>query len=468
MVTFYKPVKKDKAPKAVKVTCTDLDLQGRGVAKDGERVYFVDGLMPGEEANVQVGADVDLKKARVVNAKITKIIRRSQQRLENDCSVSGSCGGCSMQHVPADMLISSKVQGIIRLFSKALNQDIGAPAFVHTGKSTGYRRACRFAVRADHGKLHLGFRQEKSHALVKIDRCQTLTDRINSFIVPVSKLINRLSVKDKLGHVEFLDSDGALAVLFRITRALPETDEALLREFGQENSLVISVVEPYKDPREISKTETTRERFVAGTMDDLYITSHGIRISCKPSSFVQVNADINEKMLSTVLEMVKPGPGVKVMDLFCGLGNFTMPIAKAGAQVVGVDIVFKMIEDARANARALGLDDRASFEVADLEELFENQTWAKERYDAVVMDPGRSGAKRATLFLAKRAKNKSDNSMSRVKKIVLVSCNPLAASRDAIELVNSGYTITSWGVCDMFPRTTHVEMILEFTLKDKN
>ena len=465
MVTFYKPAKKDKAPKAVKVTCTDLDLQGRGVAKEGDKVYFVDGLMPTEVANVQVSPDVDLKKQRIVNAKITKIIKRAENRLESDCPVSGTCGGCSMQHVPSDMLINSKVEGIIRLFSKSINQDIGRPSFVHSGNSTHYRRACRFAVRGDHGKLYLGYRQEKSHALVRVESCVTLTDRINKFIVPVNRLLNTLSVKDKVGHVEFLDSDGALAILFRITVALPEADENKLREFGKENDLVISVIEPYKDKREISKVETTRERFVAGSMEDLYITSAGVRINCKPSSFVQVNSEINEKMLSTVLYMIKPAPGLRVMDLFCGLGNFAMPIAKAGACVVGVDIVFKMIEDARANAKNAGLSN-ASFEVADLEELFENQTWAKAPYDAVVMDPGRSGAKRATLFLAKRAKNKSDNSNNKVKKIVLISCNPLAASRDAVELVNSGYKITSWGVCDMFPRTTHVEMVLEFSLMD--
>ena len=151
--------------------------------------------------------------------------------------------------------------------------------------------------------------------------------------------------------------------------------------------------------------------------------------------------------------MIAPDKNTSVMDLFCGLGNFAMPLAKEGANVVGVDIVAKMIEDARANAKEQNLEN-VKFEVADLEELFENQKWAKADYDAVVLDPGREGAKRATLFLAKK----------KVKKIVYISCNPLAASRDTIELIKSGYKIKQWGVCDMFPRTTHVEMVLEFTL----
>ena len=161
-------------------------------------------------------------------------------------------------------------------------------------------------------------------------------------------------------------------------------------------------------------------------------------------------------MLNTILGMLALNSDSKVLDLFCGIGNFTMPIAKTGASVVGVDIVSKMIEDARNNAKEQGLLN-AKFEVADLEELFENQSWAKAPYDAVVMDPGRQGAKRATLFLIKK----------KVKKIVLISCNPLAASRDTLELINAGYKIEQWGVCDMFPRTAHVEMILEFVLQDK-
>lgn len=162
---------------------------------------------------------------------------------------------------------------------------------------------------------------------------------------------------------------------------------------------------------------------------------------------------MNEKMIDTVLSMLDVNDSSKIMDLFCGLGNFTMPIAATGAKVVGVDIVSKMIEDARENAKELGFE-KASFEVADLEELFENQSWAKDNYDAVVLDPGRQGAKRAVLFLAKK----------KVPKIVMISCNPLAASRDSLELVKAGYKIKQWGVCDMFPRTSHVEMILEFSL----
>jgi len=449
MVTFYKPQKKEVEKKAIKVNCTDLDLQGRGVARDDKYVYFVEGLMPGDSANVLISN----VKGKIATGKITKIIKPSDKRLKKDCALIGTCGGCSLQHIPSDMLIESKVKGIEKLFAKTLPNPLGDPAFVHQGKNTEYRRACRFAIRGDHGKLHLGFREEKSHNLVKIIDCLCLSERMNNAIEPLNKVINSMKQKSSLGHVEFLDSDGALGVLLRMTKTLSDEDAALLCEYGKSFNAVISVVEPYKDPMRISKVETTRERFIYGSKDDLFISSHGVKLKCKPSSFVQINKEMNEKMIDTVLSMLDVNDSSKIMDLFCGLGNFTMPIAATGAKVVGVDIVSKMIEDARENAKELGFE-KASFEVADLEELFENQSWAKDNYDAVVLDPGRHGAKRAVLFLAKKM----------VPKIVMISCNPLAASRDSLELVKAGYKIKQWGVCDMFPRTSHVEMILEFSL----
>lgn len=449
MVTFYKPVKKEVVKKAVKVSCQDLDLQGRGVARDDKFVYFVDGLMPGDTANILA----ENTKGKIATAKITKIISPSPKRRNKDCTLVGLCGGCSLQHIPTNMLIESKVEGIKRLFFKSLNHDLGDPSFIHQGDEIGYRRACRFAIRGDHGRLHLGFREERSHNLVKVDNCHTLTERMNKAIVPLNKVINTLKQKTLIGHIELLDSDGALGVLVRITKTLCPEDTEALKAFGDSINAVISVVEPYRDPLLISKVEKTRERFICGSEDDLYITSHGVKIKCKPSSFVQINKQINEKMLNTVISMIEPTSDKKVLDLFCGLGNFTLPMAKEGATVVGVDIVSKMIDDARNNAASLELPN-AKFEVADLEELFENQAWANDQYDAVVMDPGRDGAKRATTFLVKK----------KVKKIVYISCNPLAASRDTIEIVKAGYKIKQWGVLDMFPRTSHVEMILEFSL----
>ena len=168
---------------------------------------------------------------------------------------------------------------------------------------------------------------------------------------------------------------------------------------------------------------------------------------------MQVNKEVNKDLINLVLDAVKPQPNMKVLDLFCGLGNFTLPLAKEGAEVLGIDIVSSMIKDAQKNAELNNLKN-AKFAVADLEDEFEKQQWAKIKYDAVVLDPGRMGAKRATLFVSKL----------KILKIVMISCNPLAASRDIRELIKSGYKITAWGALDMFPRTSHIELMTVFSL----
>jgi len=249
--------------------------------------------MMGDTANVLPESE----KGKIVTARVTKLITPSAQRREKDCALIGSCGGCPMQHVPAKLLLESKIMGIRRLFKKTLSSDLGEPDFVHQGDEKGYRRACRFAIRGDHNRLYLGFREEKSHNLCKVFECLTLTDRMNHAIEPLNKLINSLTAKDKLGHIELLDSDGALGILMRFTASLNADDEEKIRECSESLEAVTSIVEPYKDPLYITKIETTRERVVAGDENNLFITSHGVKIKCKPSSFVQINRQINERML---------------------------------------------------------------------------------------------------------------------------------------------------------------------------
>ena len=252
------------------------------------------------------------------------------------------------------------------------------------------------------------------------------------------------------------DYDDCLNTFIRVSEVLSQKDEEKIVAFAKATDTVVSVVEPFYDPKIIDKKrESLKERIVAGDPSKLYVTSGGIRIECMPSSFVQVNRFLNTKMLDRVCSYVEDGKD-SVLDLFCGLGNFTFPLTKKAKNVVGVDIVARMVLDARENAKEQGIDN-ISFEIADLEEQFENQKWAKEDYDVVVMDPGRAGAKRATLFLAKK----------KPKRIIYISCNPLAASRDSQELVMKNYKLSSWGVIDMFPRTAHIEMILVFDLENK-
>lgn len=450
MVNFYTPPqKKTTAVKAFELTAQSLDLLGRGVASVEGITYFCEGLLPTERARV-IATSI---KGKVGIAKITKLLTTSDKRQTPDCDLLKKCGGCPLAHIDKDLALESKIIGLQRLFYKSLGVKLDAPDLVVSSKATGYRRACRLSARADHGKLSLGFREEKSHALVKVEQCQVLTERINAVLGKLCAFLDTLSCKHQLGHVEFLDSDGALGVLLRLTKVLSSQDEQALVAFAQKNQLVLSVSEPFKPKISLKKDEVViKERLLSGNDEDLFVLSQGVKIFCSTSSFVQINKEVNQKLGLFILDVLKPNSQKRILDLFCGLGNFTLPIAKGGATVYGVDVVRDMITRANANAKEQGLEN-AHFAAANLEESFETQTFAQGFFDSAILDPGRQGAPRAINFLINK----------KVPLIVMISCNPQASARDCIELVNNGYKITSWGVMDMFPRTKHIESILVFS-----
>lgn len=446
MVSFYKETRKQENKKAFEVEVHDLDMHGRAVAKANNKTWFIKNLLIGEKARV---IPISLKNS-TGEAQVTKILQVSDKRQKEDCPYLKECGGCTLQYMPNSMAIDAKVNGIKRLLNKTLNIELGSPNFIEQGKDIGYRRACRFAIKTDHNKVKLGFRGAYSHNLVSIDNCVVLNERINKYLNSVYTLINTLKARKNIGHIEFLDSDGWLGILFRFTKIIDIEDKEALIEFAKSNRVCISIVEPYK--HEVDDSEYLKETVLYGE-NELFIFAENCKIHCKPSAFVQINKELNAKMINKVLEFSCLKENTKVLDLFCGLGNFSLPLASHGAQVVGVDIVRTMIEDANKNAQDNNLNN-TKFVVANLEDVFENQLWAKDKYDVVVMDPGRSGAKRATSFVCKM----------KVKKIIMISCNPLAASRDCVDIIKSGYKLESWGVFDIFPRTTHVELMLVFSL----
>ena len=514
MVSFYKSEKKATALKAIELQCESLDIQGRGVCKKDGMVYFVDNLMPGEKARVVPVANNAIagslaSKDKAFSGNVSKLLEASCDRRAQDCPLQNQCGGCPLEHLPQEMSLKAKVEGVASLLAKSVAQGtiaskstkvssskgssklgrnstikqvlakkqadakntarnkelvelskqaasaIATPSFCISGDEINYRRACRLAVRADHGKIYLGFREGKAQDLVPVDHCKVLTARNNALLEPLRVLVNTLEGKKNIGHVELLDTDGAVGVLLRMTKNVSSGDEERLAKFGLEQGVVVSVLEPFK---QLDDTEVVRERVISQDNErELYVMSHDCKIACSPSSFVQVNGAMNKAMIEQVLKEVAPSQDKKVLDLFSGLGNFAIPIAKAGAKVVGIDIVSDMVRRANENAQLNNIDsEQARFFVADLEEAFESQLWAKDQYDVVVMDPGRLGAKRSVGYMSKL----------KPQKIVMISCNPLAASRDTTALISSNYKLESWGAIDMFPRTAHLEIMLVFTRDD--
>ena len=441
MAKIYVPKSRKKVFET-SVIGRDLDIHGNCLVRVNESSYFVQGLLPNEEAIVRV----DSYKRKAI---LVRILDKSPQRRHNECLYYNKCGGCQLAYMPYEMALNATVSGIQRLFTKSLKLAFAEPSFVVSSPEYGYRRVCRLATRRAHRKVVVGFRNAASQEVVGVENCLVLSERLNEVVSQLTKFINQLpQVKKILGHIELVDSAGAIGVYIRLTDVLNPEEEIRLKTFAQDQNqkFVIYVAEPY---RNIMGDEEIRERCISDNSENLYLYLDKYKVTFAPSAFIQINEVVNKQMVQKVLDAVQPKAGSKVLDLFCGLGNFSFPLAANGATVRGVDIVTSMVKAGNDNAASHGLTN-LSFSVANLEDDFEKQLWAKDSYDAVVLDPGRAGAKRVSAFLGKL----------RPPLIVMISCNPQAAARDVGELVKAGYRVENWGVFDMFPRTTHVECVV--------
>lgn len=513
MVTAYRKseIRKDPAPRAVEAVCSGLDIAGNGVCRINDAVYFTENLLPGEKARIIADSTQTGKKA-VFKATVTKYIETSPERMTATCPLQKECGGCPLSHMKDETALQAKTEGVSQLLrasvlkataesmKKRPSKSIGVsvlsknstikqvlaqkkakagndaamekikaaacdaalvtqkPDFVISSASLAYRRACRLAVRADHGKLRLGFRSAGSQKLVPVSFCECLTDRLNKLLEPAQKVINTLEGSRNIGHVELLDSDGAAALLLRVTKRMSDEDCEKLILFGRENNVVVFLLESAK---QIDDSDTVRERVLNPETGDVFIMSGGVRLDCSPSSFVQINAAVNAAMIDKLLEIIQPHENMKVLDLFCGLGNLSFPLMKRGAEVFGVDIVADMVNRANAVIESSKGALKGNFSVLDLEgELYYgNQVWANADYDVVVMDPGRTGARKAVDLIVNRS--------SKPKMLLMISCNPTAAARDCAALIEGGFRLEKWGVLDMFPKTSHIEVMTVYSYSGK-
>lgn len=446
MVTFYKAQKKNtNIEKSIDFTCTDLDLHARGVGKVNGVTCFVEGVIPGEVARI-----TPHKKGNIIEGELLRILTSSPQRKEPFCLIQNKCGGCPLYYLDEKQALQAKIEGIKKAFAKTTKYELGDPDFICSDTSKGYRRACRLSARSDHKKIILGFRENKSHSTITPKNCEILTKRLNVLIEPFNSLVNKLEAKKQVGHVELIDADNIAAACIRFTTIIKNKDKEILIDFAKELNIYLSILEPYV--HEITKQEHIKETCIYSPQE-LFVTVNNIKLKLRPTSFLQVNKQVNEVMVQKALEYSNVTSEDKVLDLFCGLGNFTFPFAAKANSVVGVDVVEDMIKLANENAQSLGLNN-TKFAIANLDEDIKAQVWTKEKYDLAILDPGRSGAYKATEYVAKM----------KTKRIIMVSCNPLAAARDCVLLKKAGYNLQKYAIFDMFPYTTHVEVMLVFTL----
>ncbi len=424
-----------------------LSHEGRGIAHlDDGKIIFIDGALPGEDIKFMFSN----RRSKFDEGRCVEVIEASSNRVQPECEFYANCGGCSMQHMSSKAQIEHKQSILIELF-----QHVGSMNIEHVLPSMqdepwAYRRKARLGVKYVHKKetVLVGFRERQRSFLAEISECKILDVRVSKLIMPLRELIAGLIAKESIAQIEVACGDKQVALVFRHLQSLSKQDKKVLIDFAIKQQIELylqsagpsSVEKLYPDDG-ISRLSYKIDEF------DLEMLFH-------PMDFTQVNAGINQKMLSRAMQMLSPQKGERILDLFCGLGNFSLPIARAGAEVIAVEGDEMMVSRGEENARHNNLSN-VEFFAANLATDFTHAAWAKEKFDKILIDPPRSGAYEVVQYISNFG----------AEKILYVSCNPATLARDAKVLIDKGYVLSEAGVMDMFPQTAHVESIALFTKK---
>lgn len=432
------------ASEPVTLDIASLSHDGRGISTLNGKTIFISGAITGEKVICQI-----LKKnSRYNEANTLDVLHAAAERALPVCSHYGVCGGCSMQHIEQDSQIQFKQKILLEQlahFGKVTPEKIIPPL---SGNTMGYRRKARLGVRyvKKKNKILVGFREKFSNFLTDIQRCPVLHPSVGMRIQELSELIASLSVFDHIPQIEVAAGDKKTALVFRHMMDLTADDKNKLVIFAQRHHFDI-YLQP-NPPLPLEKLYPADEKMLL----EYSLSDYSIQIQFHPLDFIQVNGEMNHLMIQQALTLLNPQAEDIVLDLFCGLGNFTLPIARFAKHVTGVEGSHEMVARASNNAVNNGIKN-VEFHMANLMGACETFRWATKKYDKILLDPPRTGAKEILPLL----------STSHAKRIVYISCNPATLARDAGELVHHyHYKLKEVGVINMFPQTSHIEAIAMF------
>lgn len=421
-----------------------MDHEARGVARLDGKTVFVEGALPGE----RVEASIYRRHPNYERARLERVIRPSSQRVEPACPHFGTCGGCSMQHL--DFVAQAAIKGRIledtlwhigRVRAERILPPILGPAWA-------YRTRARLTVRhvAKKGGVLVGFHERKSTYVTDMHQCPVLPGSVSALLPEMRRVVERLSIPTRIPQIEVAVAESGTALVFRHLEPLTPADHDVLAEFASQHRVQIWLQPKGPDSAHLAHPSEAPA---------LHYThpEPGVRVYFRPTDFTQVNAGVNAMLVRRALALLEPRPGERIADLFCGLGNFTLPIARLGASVVGVEGSATLIERAEDNAARNGLSDRCQFRVADLFQCTSVSFLQFGRFDKLLVDPPRDGA----IAVVKALPDPPP------ARIVYVSCNPATLARDAGYLVHERrYRLVVAGIANMFPHTSHVESIACF------
>ena len=429
------------------VTIESLDYEGHGVAHVDGKAIFIDGALPGERVTYVAYR----RKPKFESASVASILKASSQRVTPGCPHFGVCGGCSMQHLDATAQVAAKQRVLEDAFwhiGRLRPETILSPII---GPAWGYRRRARLTVRKveKKGRVLVGFHEKRRSYVAEMDSCAVLPAPISDLLVKMGELVAALSIPDRVPQIEVAAGDMPTALVLRILETPSPDDERRLREFADRHGVTLYL-------QASGPESATLFHPPDAPLPIYHLPEFAVSLRFRPTDFTQVNHDVNRILVRRALGLLDIRPDERVADMFCGLGNFTLPLARRGAYVVGIEGSAPLLERAKENAVFNGLAERIEYHVANLFKVTSESLAAWGSFDKMLIDPPRDGA----MELVKSLGGPGEAAPSR---IVYVSCSPATLARDAGVLVHEkGYRLAAAGVANMFPHTSHVESIALF------
>ena len=438
MVTIYKSkAKVQKGPQHLDLTIERWDMDAQSIAFSAGKICFVEGALPGETVKVKITE----QKPQYLKAEVQKVLKASEHRIAPLCRFASACGGCQLHHVSAEQSRILKQQALDQQLKHQLKLDsLPWQPLLH-GEATGYRRKARIGVWFEKktNEFVVGFRRKGGKEITAVSDCLVLSPVIAPVLKVLSDSLPKLKAGMHITHVEVLDAAGKAFVVVRHIKALPAADKELLQQAWPEACW-------------IGEAEPDEFSFWGIPQQAQYQLNQDLTLHFAPTDFIQVNEQVNQQMVTQALSWLNVQPTDKVLDLYCGIGNFSLALAKQAAQVVGLEGVATMVTTASNNA-SLNQLDNVVFAKADLHLAWPKADWNQPHYQKVLLDPARAGAMGAI------------DEIARLKPaaVLYVSCNPVTFARDAKVLLGKGYSLSKIGLMDMFPYTSHLELMALFS-----
>lgn len=438
MVSIYKSkAKAVTTPQHPELTIERWDQEAQSIAYHQGKICFVEGALPGERVKVTVTE----QKAQYLKGRVSKVLHSSPLRIAPECRYFGSCGGCQLHYVSAADSRTLKQQALDQQLQHQLKLQNLPWQPVLAGQDAGYRRKARIGVWFEKktNSFTVGFRKAGGKEITEVTECMVLSPVIAPVLRVLQDILPKLQQGAAVTHVEVLDADGQAFVVVRHIRPLPQSDQQLLQQAWPAASW-------------IGEAEPDQFSFWTTPATPSYPLADGLRLNFAPTDFIQVNAQVNQAMVSQAIAWLQPAKTDQILDLYCGIGNFSLALAKHAGMVVGLEGVATMVTTASQNANLNGLEN-TRFAQVDLHLPWPKADWNQPKYQKVLLDPARAGALGAI------------DEVARLKpaQVLYVSCNPTTFARDAKVLLAKGYRLDKIGMMDMFPYTSHLELMALFS-----